>query len=150
MRDHLDITLSSILEVVLFLQLQHRFFLILLSTVHRTDNEKTIRYSFAVIYLSVAQEEQMRILVQPHRLHSVEAVDDSQPVKSQVSILQKNKNKKERNIDKRNLRDENNVNISKTYLDSVIKLYFKRFRSAMRYLVEVFADTGQGLPVQPE
>lgn len=73
-----------------------------------------IRYFFAVIYLSVAQKEQMRILVYPHRLHSVEAVDDGQSVKSQVSILQKKKGKK--NIDERNLRDERNMRVQRRTL----------------------------------
>lgn len=31
----------------------------------------------------------MRIFAYPHRLHSVESVDDGQPVESQISILQK-------------------------------------------------------------
>lgn len=43
----------------------------------------------------------MRILVYPHRLHPVEAVDDGQSVKPQIPILQENKN---RNVDANNSR----------------------------------------------
>lgn len=43
----------------------------------------------------------MRIFVYPHRLHSVEAVDDGQPVKTQISILQKRKRERNINANKR-------------------------------------------------
>lgn len=61
----------------------------------------------------------MRIFVYPHRLHSVEAVDDGQSVKAQISILQEEKERKKNvNANKRVLKAHTLTLLSNSILNA--------------------------------